>query len=87
MGSTLLALRVAVSVVQARDPLCDDLPWVLRQGGDTDTQGAIVGAQLGARDGMEGIPCHWRGGVERESRVLELGEALLARSALVHAST
>ena len=87
MGSTLLALQVAVSVVQAAVPLHDALPWVLRQGGDTDTLGAIVGALLGARDGLEAIPAPWRACVEREPEVLDLGEGLLARSGQAHAYT
>lgn len=32
----------------------------VRQGGDTDTNAAIVGALLGARDGREAIPPQWR---------------------------
>ena len=30
------------------------------QGGDTDTNGAITGALLGAADGLAGIPAQWR---------------------------
>ncbi len=32
----------------------------MARGGDTDTNGAIVGALLGAVDGREGIPMRWR---------------------------
>ncbi len=34
-------------------------------GGDTDTNGAIVGALVGARDGMSTIPEAWRSAVLR----------------------
>ena len=32
---------------------------VVRLGADTDTNGAIAGGLLGARDGVEGIPDRW----------------------------
>ena len=32
---------------------------VLALGGDTDTNACIVGAALGARDGLEALPAHW----------------------------
>ena len=87
MGSTLLAIQVAVSVLHAGHTLQDALPWVLRQGGDADTLGAIVGGLLGARDGLEAIPVFWRACVLREAKVLELGECLVALSGLIHSST
>ncbi|KJZ71718.1 hypothetical protein HIM_08915 [Hirsutella minnesotensis 3608] len=42
--------------VSARDLLID----VVRIGGDTDTNAAVAGGLLGARDGEEGIPAEWR---------------------------
>ena len=83
MGSTLLALTVAVSVLKSGMPYSEALPWVIRQGGDTDTNGAIVGALLGARDGLAAIPEEWRQCVSEEDRVLEVGRGLLRRSGLV----
>ena len=83
MGSTLLALTVAVSMLKSRMPYAEALPWVIRQGGDTDTNGAIVGALLGARDGLTAIPEEWRQCVSEEDRILEVGRELLRRSGLV----
>ena len=83
MGSTLLALTVAVSVLKSGMPYAEALPWVIRQGGDTDTNGAIVGALIGARDGLAAIPEEWRQCVSEEDRVLEVGRGLLRRSGLV----
>lgn len=82
MGSTLLALKVAVSIIHAGFSFADALPWVLRQGGDTDTNGAIVGALLGARDGMTAIPLEWRQCVPQGDRVLSMGWKLLRWSGL-----
>jgi ADP-ribosylglycohydrolase len=82
MGSTLLALQVAVSILTSGLPYAEALPWVIRQGGDTDTNGAIVGALLGARDGWVAIPQDWRACVAQGDRILDLGRRLLRRSGL-----
>ncbi len=85
MGSTLVALQVAVSVLASGLPYSEALPWVIRQGGDTDTNGAIVGALLGARDGIAAIPQEWRDCVAEEDRILHMGRQLFLRSGLVPA--
>ena len=82
MGSTLLALTIAVSVLKRGMPYAEALPWVIRQGGDTDTNGAIVGALLGVRDGLAAIPEEWRQCASEEGRILEMGRELLGRSGL-----
>jgi ADP-ribosylglycohydrolase len=84
MGSTLLALKVAVSVLQDGASFTDALPWVIRQGGDTDTHGAIIGALLGARDGISAIPHEWRQCVPQGDRILQTARQLLRRSGLVN---
>ena len=38
---------------------------VVSAGGDTDTNGAVAGAVLGARFGCRAIPPRWRGAVAR----------------------
>jgi len=85
MGSTLVALKVAVSVMASGLSYAEALPWVIRQGGDTDTNGAIIGALLGARDGIAAIPQEWRDCVAEEDRILHMGRRLLLRSGLVPA--
>ena len=86
MGSTLVALQVAVSVLASGLPYAEALPWVIRQGGDTDTNGAIVGALLGARDGIAAIPQEWRDCVAEEDRILHMGRGLLVRTGLTLAT-
>jgi ADP-ribosylglycohydrolase len=83
MGSTLVALNVAVSVLASGLPYAEALPWVVRQGGDTDTNGAIVGALLGTRDGVAAIPIPWRECVSHGDHILQMGRQLLQRSGLV----
>lgn len=81
-GSTLLALKVAVSVLASGLPYADGVLWTLRQGGDTDTNGAIVGALLGARDGLAAIPVDWRACVPEGDRILRMAWALWRRSSM-----
>ena len=83
MGSTLLALTVALSVLNSGMPYAEALPWVIRQGGDTDTNGAIVGTLPGAREGLDAIPEEWRQCISDEDRILEVSRQLLQRSGLV----
>ena len=60
MGYTLLALKAGlISLLRAPD-FERGVRDVIEAGGDTDTNGAVVGAVLGARFGAEGIPRRWR---------------------------
>ncbi|ORY00453.1 ADP-ribosylation/Crystallin J1 [Clohesyomyces aquaticus] len=58
-GFVLQSLTLAVAAVLDVRPLEDVLVDVVRIGGDTDTNGAIAGGLLGARDGVEKIPKKW----------------------------
>jgi ADP-ribosylglycohydrolase len=53
-------LILAVAAVLDPRKLDDVLVDVVRVGKDTDTNGAVAGGLLGARDGIEGIPEMWR---------------------------
>jgi len=63
----------------ARHP--DDTPSAILEGantpGDSDSIATIVGALLGARNGLESIPSEWVRDVERSSELLALGEGIL----------
>ena len=60
MGYTLLALKVGLVSLWRAQSLERGLRDVVEAGGDTDTNGAVAGAVLGARFGIEGIPRRWR---------------------------
>ncbi len=60
MGYTLLTLRVALSAYWCAPSFEQGLSSVVEAGGDTDTNGAVAGALLGARFGVEAIPARWR---------------------------
>ncbi|KAK3389786.1 ADP-ribosylation/Crystallin J1 [Podospora didyma] len=59
-GYVLESLAIAVAALLDPRPLEDVLIDVVRIGMDADTNGAIAGGLLGARDGVEGIPARWR---------------------------
>ncbi|KAK0732305.1 ADP-ribosylation/Crystallin J1 [Lasiosphaeris hirsuta] len=59
-GYVLESLVVAVAALFDARPLEEVLVDVVRIGADTDTNAAIAGGLLGARDGVEAIPLRWR---------------------------
>ena len=60
MGYTLLALQVGLNVYWRAADFEPSLRGVVEAGGDTDTNGAVAGALLGARFGVRAIPERWR---------------------------
>lgn len=60
MGYTLLALQAALICYWRANDFESGLRRVVEAGGDTDTNGAIVGGVLGARFGLTAIPERWR---------------------------
>ena len=60
MGYTLLALKVGLIAYWYGPTFEEALTLTIAAGGDTDTNGAVVGALLGARFGLDGIPQRWR---------------------------
>ncbi|MDE0207222.1 MAG: ADP-ribosylglycohydrolase family protein, partial [Candidatus Tectomicrobia bacterium] len=65
MGFTLKAMQVALWCVHRAADFEEALIAVVNAGGDTDTNGAVAGAVLGARFGLEAIPKRWRDRVAR----------------------
>ena len=60
MGYTLRALVVGLVALWRATDFEQTLSSVIEGGGDTDTNGAIAGAMLGARFGLDAIPRRWR---------------------------
>ena len=65
MGFTLKALQVAMWCVHRAADFEEALIAIINAGGDTDTNGAVAGAVLGARFGLDAIPGRWRDQVAR----------------------
>ncbi|HEX6198102.1 MAG TPA: ADP-ribosylglycohydrolase family protein [Jiangellaceae bacterium] len=58
-GYVLDSLTLAVAAALDRRSFPNVLVDVIRLGNDTDTNGAIAGGLLGARDGVDAIPTRW----------------------------
>jgi ADP-ribosylglycohydrolase len=59
-GFVLQSLSIAIAAVLDKRNFEEVLVDVVRLGGDTDTNGAIAGGLLGARDGVSEIPDRWK---------------------------
>ena len=71
MGYTLLTLKACLVAYRDSESVEQALRAVVEGGGDTDTNGAAVGAVAGAKFGLEGIPEDWRAHVReiRDGRI------------------
>lgn len=76
-GYVLQSLTVAIAALLDPRPFDDVLVDVVRIGGDTDTNGAISGGLLGARDGIEAIPERWLKTLQFRSEFEELAKSML----------
>ena len=63
MGYTLKAMQIALWCARRATDFEEALIAVVNAGGDPDTNGAVAGAVLGARFGLNAIPGRWRGRV------------------------
>jgi ADP-ribosylglycohydrolase len=59
-GFALDSLSLAIAAILDPRPLSEVLIDIVRIGNDTDTNAAIAGGILGARDGASAIPLRWR---------------------------
>ena len=78
IGHTLVALQAGLW--SAVTPLGFEaaLRQVVEAGGDTDTNGAVAGAVLGARYGAPAIPRRWLDVIPQRGRIEGLADGLLA---------
>ncbi len=53
------------------------LLYLARAGGDTDTNAAVAGALIGARDGEAGIPPRWLGLIAGAEGIASLADRLI----------
>jgi ADP-ribosyl-[dinitrogen reductase] hydrolase len=79
-GYAYQTVPVAIyAAVLHRDDFAAALTAAIACGGDTDTVGAIVGALVGTRLGVAGIPSSWRTGIIEWPRSLALLERVAVR--------
>ncbi len=75
-GYVLDSLTLAVAAVVDLRPLHDVLIDIVRIGNDTDTNAAIAGGLLGARDGSNAIPQAWRSTLQYANEFASAAERL-----------
>ena len=79
-GHTLLCLQAGMWALRTPLTLESALIRLVRHGGDTDTNGAVAGAVLGARYGAAAIPQRWLDCIPQRERLGRLTDNLLAAS-------
>lgn len=79
-GYVLDSLSLAVAAVLDPRPLEDVLVDIVRLGHDTDTNGAIAGGLLGARDGAAAVPPRWRDRLQFADEFTLAARTLAART-------
>ncbi len=76
MGYTLKAMQVGLWAMRQPDDFETALVRVVNAGGDTDTNGAVVGAVLGGRVGLSGIPPRWLDNIPEKDLLIGLADRL-----------
>jgi ADP-ribosyl-[dinitrogen reductase] hydrolase len=76
-GYTVLCMEVALWTAWHEPSLEAALVWLANAGGDTDTNAAVAGGLLGARDGEAAVPRRWVEAVARREYLGELGARLV----------
>ena len=78
IGHTLLAMQAGLWAAVTPLPFESALRQVVEAGGDADTNGAVVGAVLGARYGATAIPQRWLDCIPERDRIEGLVRGLAA---------
>ncbi len=79
-GYVLETLTLAVAAVLDKRSFEDALVDVVRVGRDTDTNAAVAGGLLGARDGEEAIPWRWRNKLQFAGEFREVAVEMVQRN-------
>ena len=77
IGHTLICLQAGLWAAVTRLDFETALRGVVEGGGDTDTNGAVAGAVLGARYGASAIPQRWLDCVPQRGRIERTTDSLL----------
>ena len=76
-GYVVHCVEIAFWFASHSRSLEDALVYLAQAGGDTDTNAAVTGALLGARDGESAIPQRWMAQLVGASSIAQLGNRLL----------
>ena len=78
IGHTVLTLQCGLWAAVTELDFETALRGIIESGGDTDTNGALAGAVLGARYGASAIPQRWLECIPERQRIQSLADNLLA---------
>ena len=78
IGHTLLCMQFGLWAAQTPLGFEEALVKVVNAGGDTDTNGAVAGAVLGARYGASAIPRRWLECIPERERLEDLADRLVS---------
>jgi ADP-ribosyl-[dinitrogen reductase] hydrolase len=81
-GFCLFTAAVAFQALVRGGGAEGELRRVVSLGGDTDTNAAVAGALLGARDGLPGLPTEWLGRLRDHDAIRAEAEALVSLARL-----
>jgi len=82
-GFCLFAAGVAFQALLRGGDAETELRRVVALGGDTDTNAAVAGALLGARDGTAGLPAAWLARLREADTIRAEAEALVPLAAQI----
>lgn len=80
IGFTLKAMQAGLWCLEHSEDFEESLVAVIQAGGDTDTNGAVAGAILGALHGERAIPDRWKAHIGRADQLVSLADRLLDRA-------
>jgi ADP-ribosyl-[dinitrogen reductase] hydrolase len=78
-GSVVHCVEVALWFGYHEPRLERGLIWLVNAGGDTDTNAAVAGALMGARDGEQAIPGRWLQAIPDTERIRDLAGQLVGQ--------
>ncbi|MCB2154143.1 ADP-ribosylglycohydrolase family protein [bacterium] len=79
-GFAVHTMQMALWMLFNSDSYEEGVSRAVRLGGDSDTQGAVVGALMGARHGLAQIPNYWLAPLKDRARIVSDSELLLDRA-------
>jgi ADP-ribosyl-[dinitrogen reductase] hydrolase len=80
IGFTLKAMQAGLWCLEHPEDFEESLVTVIHAGGDTDTNGAVAGAILGALHGASAIPERWTARIPNAGQLVSLADRLLERA-------
>lgn len=80
-GDALSCVEIALWAAWHEPQLEEALIWLANAGGDTDTNAAVAGGLLGARDGEAAIPARWIAALPEVDRLRTIALRLVGEAA------